>query len=413
MEPSRHFESQSEEIRQQLERITGSPVLHGAESLCKLLGFLVDYTLTHPGEGMKEYMVATNVFGRNPEFDPRIDPIVRVQVGRLRSKLIEYYATDGAHDAVQIEIPKGGYTPAFHQRLAEGAEESWPAGAERAGEELPQEPASQAVAPPRALWKALAWTVVGVALGAGSVTAWRAAQGSGALPAVVRSFWRPYLDAGSAPLVVFSNAAFVGDSVNGLRYFDPGRDSASEILDHYTGTGEVLAIHALDRLFLGLGVPLTVKRGRLMTWDDARNRSLIFIGAPSENLPLRELPWQEDFSFPGLSAKNDERRRTITNLHPLNGEPVAFVGVPNSIDYAVISKVEATGESRAVLVMAGMTTVGTQAATEFVCGREGVEKLAAKVPSPAVGRFSALLQVIVKGGVPFETRLVTVHAHPH
>jgi hypothetical protein len=160
-------------------------------------------------------------------------------------------------------------------------------------------------------------------------------------------------------------------------------------------------------------VPLTVKRGRLMTWDDARNRSLIFIGAPSENLPLRELPWQEDFSFPGLSAKNDERRRTITNLHPLNGEPVAFVGVPNSIDYAVISKVEATGESRAVLVMAGMTTVGTQAATEFVCGREGVEKLAAKVPSPAVGRFSALLQVIVKGGVPFETRLVTVHAHPH
>src|SRR5512133_3791397 len=88
-------DSDSKEILQELARIQGSAVLHGAEALCKLLGVLVKHTLEHPGESLKEYHIGTTLLGRHSEFDPRVDPSVRVQVGRLRSKLIEYYATEG------------------------------------------------------------------------------------------------------------------------------------------------------------------------------------------------------------------------------------------------------------------------------------------------------------------------------
>jgi len=56
------------------------------------------------------------VFQRPPDYDPKVDPIVRVQAGRLRSKLGEYYATEGAHDLVVIQIPKGAYAPVFGAR---------------------------------------------------------------------------------------------------------------------------------------------------------------------------------------------------------------------------------------------------------------------------------------------------------
>jgi len=56
------------------------------------------------------------VFQRPPDYDPKVDPIVRAQAGRLRSKLREYYATEGAHDLVVIQIPKGAYAPVFGAR---------------------------------------------------------------------------------------------------------------------------------------------------------------------------------------------------------------------------------------------------------------------------------------------------------
>ena len=69
-----------------------------------------------------------------------------------------------------------------------------------------------------------------------------------------------------------------------MRYFNPSSDQRSFILDHYTGVGEVLAIHELDHVFDLLNRPIRVKRGALFSLDDAKNNDLIFVGSPSENL---------------------------------------------------------------------------------------------------------------------------------
>src|SRR5205807_8915151 len=82
------------------------------------------------------------------------------------------------------------------------------------------------------------------------------------------AFWSGFIDKPDKPWVIFSNAEFVGKPRTGMRYFDPAVDSKDEILDHYTGVGEVLAVHELDRLFTSLNHGIRVKRGRLLSMDD-------------------------------------------------------------------------------------------------------------------------------------------------
>src|SRR5205085_10124574 len=99
-----------------VEKIANSHALHGSESLRKLLRYLAEHALDHPGTPLKEYQIATEVFGRPAAFDPQLDSTIRVQAGRLRLKLAEYYSTEGADDPVIVELPKGTYLPSFHVR---------------------------------------------------------------------------------------------------------------------------------------------------------------------------------------------------------------------------------------------------------------------------------------------------------
>src|SRR5262244_3423420 len=105
-----------EQCFQQVERLTKSHSLHSSESLCKLLRYLAEHSLDHPGVARKEYQIATEVLGRPVGFDPQSDSTVRVQAGRLRVKLSEYYAHDGLDDLLVVELPKGSYALSFHVR---------------------------------------------------------------------------------------------------------------------------------------------------------------------------------------------------------------------------------------------------------------------------------------------------------
>ena len=105
-----------EALHTQIDKLNHSAILHGSESLCKLLKYLGEQSLGSPGMSLKEYQIATEVFGRPADFDSRVDSTVRVQTGRLRSKLAEYYAGEGASDRMVIEIPKGAYSLTYHIR---------------------------------------------------------------------------------------------------------------------------------------------------------------------------------------------------------------------------------------------------------------------------------------------------------
>jgi adenylate cyclase len=105
-----------EAIRAQLARIFHSAEFRASDKQRKFLQFVVDETLEGRDSQLKGYTIAIEVYGRSEGFDPRVDPIVRVEAGRLRRALEHYYLTAGKNDPVHIGIPKGGNVPFFQMR---------------------------------------------------------------------------------------------------------------------------------------------------------------------------------------------------------------------------------------------------------------------------------------------------------
>jgi TolB-like protein/Flp pilus assembly protein TadD len=96
-----------------LESVLSSSTFREAEMLKLFLRYIVEQTLRGHADELKEYRLGLEVFGRDPSFDPRLDPLVRMAARRLRAKLTDYYEGDGARDALRIDVPKGGYGARF------------------------------------------------------------------------------------------------------------------------------------------------------------------------------------------------------------------------------------------------------------------------------------------------------------
>lgn len=101
------------DIRAELERILASKGFATAGRLSRLLRYVVDKTIAGDADQLKEYSVGVEVFDRDANYDTRLDSIVRVEAGRLRSRLDEYYHGEGAGSSIRISLPRGGYVAQF------------------------------------------------------------------------------------------------------------------------------------------------------------------------------------------------------------------------------------------------------------------------------------------------------------
>jgi adenylate cyclase len=113
-----------EAIRAQLEKILATELFAGSERLSRFLRFTVEQALEGCADQLKEYVLGLEVFDRKKSFDPRLESIVRVEAGRLRAKLKEYYETEGRDDPVRIDYGKGSYIPVF-ERQERPASPAW------------------------------------------------------------------------------------------------------------------------------------------------------------------------------------------------------------------------------------------------------------------------------------------------
>jgi hypothetical protein len=406
----------------QVDRLVSSPLLQGSEALCKLLQHLAHHTLYSPTDHLKEYQIAVEVLGRSPDFDPQSDSSVRVQVGRLRSKLAEYYHSTGIDDPILIDVPKGKYTLLFERRAATPQ-------AETASEDVAVASGSTA---PR--WKrrgvVLALGVMaGLLLAGGALIYWLHARavgatarlsGAGGVPAALQLFWSPFLHGSDEPFVVFSNATFVGSPETGMRYFEPAKDSRDQMTQHYTGVGEVMGVLELDRLFRQFGEQFRVKRGGLFTLDDARSNNLIFVGSPMENLALGQIPNAREFAFRQIAAGKNHSRQVIVDLDPRPGENSVYPPTPETRpedpEYAVVALMRGLDPSRWTLILAGTSTIGTQAAVDYVCDPSSLEELLHRLNvtrETDLKPFEALLRIQVANDVPLKTQLAALRRTDH
>jgi hypothetical protein len=401
-----------------VDRLVASHALHGSESLCKLLRYLAKRAHDQPGIQVKEYQIATEVFGRQSDFDPQLDSFVRVQAGRLRAKLSEYYNSEGTVDPIVVELPKGSYALAVHERVNFS-------GANGVAPDSHTRPSASLL--PVASGNKSLMALLGMSLFAAlCVIAWLLATRTNSARTVqadptataapnIRLFWKGFLKEDQEPWVIFSNAAFVGRPDIGMRYFNAAKDHNVHILDHYTGVGEVLAVHNLDLVFEALHLSARIKRGSLFSLDDAKNNNLILIGSPSENLTLLEVPSTTEFVFKQVSSGPRAGNVEIINVHPQGKEHAEYLASPSDVpltdDYAVVALVRGINPQNYELILAGTSTMGTQAAVEYVTRPNYLSELLQhlNVSSPGdLKPFEALIHAKVAKGVPVEPSLVAL-----
>lgn len=100
-------------VRETLKRLLVSETFSRSERARDLLQYLVERELAGEADRLKGFSIAVDVFGKDADFDPSTDAVVRVQAGRLRDLLQQYFATEGASEPLRISIPRGSYIPTY------------------------------------------------------------------------------------------------------------------------------------------------------------------------------------------------------------------------------------------------------------------------------------------------------------
>lgn len=389
-------------------RVCNSQCFHSSARLREFLIYVADCALRNCAEEATEQHIGIHVFQRPPGYNSSEDSIVRTHARLLRQKLAEYFSTEGADEDILIEIPKGHYLPTFRARNLQTTHlpNGLPATAVATPIVFPQPLIGRTARFARHWWLLLLACIFAAAV-IGGFLRYRTVTNP------VDRFWAHFLTDNDA-LVIYSNAVFLGDSKNGLKYA-PSSDSHGGALpdnyvDTYTGIGELASVYELTQLFDRHHSHFVLKRSMLVTWDEAQLNNLIFIGSAAENPSLRVLPSTRDFSM--IAA---DGYAGIVNHHPKPGEPALYQRPehPMTKDYAILALMPGLQPGKKILIFSGLTTLGTQAAVEFTCHRDTAEQLIAATTgrNGEIRPFEAVLETTIGGGVPLETRLIAIHPH--
>ena len=397
-----------------VERIAASPHFKSSARLCDFLFYISECAIREAPEDATEQQIGIRIFRRAPGYNSSEDSIVRTHARLLRQKLAAFFAEEGVSEPVVVDVPKGHYVPVFHSRESAPAlaADIHPVTSVMVG---PVIETSVAVVTNdrKKYWARAAACVVLVLAGVSAFLLWHRGANAAVPQTAVEKFWAP-LFGDEPPLVIYSNAQFIGDSTNGLRYAPAQAEAASQDapnrVDTYTGIGELSSVYTLTRLFDAHQANFILKRSMLMTWDDAKSKNLIFIGSTAENPSLRVLESTTDFSImaaPGIAG--------VVNHHPAAGEPEVYSRAEHPLkkDYAILAMLPGVQPGKRMLVFSGLTTFGTQAAVEFVCRKDTAAELLRHITGPKgeLRPFESVLETTIAGGVPLETRIVTIRVH--
>ncbi len=336
-------------IREQLERILSSPLFKNSKRYPTLLRFVVERSLTGHSEPLKERTLGIEVFGREPDYDTNLDPVVRTTAVEIRKRIAQYYNEPGHETEIRIDFPPGTYLPEFR---------------------MPRKPAVTAVPPKprnrRALAASVAVVIALVAAVLMVVKPWAST------PAVER-FWAPVLSS-TVPISLYIGG-YPTEAVSGpvVSVMDLMRSERVAFADS-TALAKVTALLVVHKK------PYRIRLQTSSQLDDLKDGPAVLIGAFNNSWTLR-LTGQLRFSFVIDRDHHLEWIRDSKDPGSMKWSHNAdspYATLPQ--DYAIVSRVEDPTTGKIVVTASGLAKFGTEAAGEFLTNRAYFEEILKTAP---------------------------------
>jgi hypothetical protein len=404
-------------------RVSASEVFKKSPRLRELLTYICEQAIQNHPEDLKEHAIGRHVFGRAADYSPSDDNIVRVEVRQLRKRLEEYFAGEGKAEPIAITIPKGGYSPEFAPRSAPPP--------------MAPEPTPQGKLP---VGRRTVWIACLAVLLIAAVVPWWLLRGRSSQASNRNTqrglIWQAVFDGRDDVTVVCADSSLVmaqavtrrpislddyiqRDYIRSNPQLKADQVSLLETLQRwqFTDITDVRLVQRMSRMNSDYWDRAQVRSAKIMQLQDFKNGNIVILGSNRSN------PWnllfepQLNFRF-GFDYDLQQHSAYIRNVAPQAGEKAVYraAGVGEVGDvYSTIALVPNLNRTGYVLIVAGTTAEGTEAAGEFLMNRETADGLTRELLRRNNGHlpyFEALLRSNAFAGVAQGARVIAIRILP-
>jgi hypothetical protein len=421
-------------LQSQVDKILHSDELRTSEVLRRLLKFLAEKSVTGEADQLKEYAVAIDGLGKHHSYDPRHNSAVRIQVGRLRQKLAEYYRTEGKADEIVIDLPKGRFKLTCEQRctLVEPAPP-------------PPAPAPALVIPPPEIRPArtpfsfgpLMWVALAIAIACGvyywGLSSHLTARATSPIPgwtSELQELWGPFVDSKQPLILAIEDPLFVElNSEPGIYYRDRSLNQWKDVVGspavaalraavknadiqpsrYYTAYGEVGVSFLLGKLLGPRERNFSILKTSQLSWQQLADNNVLFVG-------VQNLFFDEQLHGMPLDPQFVPVQTGIRNVHPKPGEPALFpdqystAPAEEGTAYALVTHLPGPLRNNDVESFTSSRSAGYVAAVQWFTDPTLARVLVAKLKEASGGQMPRYYQVILRvkfrDDVPTETTYV-------
>ncbi|MDE3103725.1 MAG: hypothetical protein KGK08_01000 [Acidobacteriota bacterium] len=403
------------------QRIAASASLRRATRLQELLLFLAGSVLKDGRSLIREHEIGMRVFGRPEDYDTSFDNIVRTNVSDLRKRILTYFQSEGAHEPILLEIPRGSYLPVYQFRPA-----AQPADVVQAGpvETLPVQPVEHAN--PSRLNLALTAAVLILLLATGmlglQLHRLRTELHPWKQQPALADFWSHFVDGDRPTNIVLGDSSFaliqdLGGKSFGLEDYlgktylsriqepDPRMQAALQRIYGWGlgGQGDFALASRLLALAPG-STTMHLYSARSYDANLIKDGNIVLIGSRYTN------PWVELFANTTNFTFVPDNPMEIVNHSPAPGEQAVYTW-PDAVGYCIVSFLPTPDNTGNALLIQGTSSEATQAAGDFLLSEEQMSMLEQRAGTKHLPYFELLLRTSWVKGTAYDTRVVAFRPH--
>lgn len=372
-------------IREQLERVLAHPLFANSKRYPKLLAYAVEQTLLGNAAELKERSIGVEVFGRVPSYDANADPVVRITAGEVRKRLTQYYYDPTHRGELIIELPTGSYVPTFRD-AERPPEPELPAAATI---EAFANPAPPIPAAPSRFWRlrwflAFVMMLLLISVGAVGLLAGMRYRKQPPPPSNMDRFWQPVTESITPTTFCLGEPAKNLD-VGSINSFDapvpPTKPEPLYFRLHYSGNLALADVITLTRTVAALASqhkPFRVVPASDASFAQLREGPVVLIGA-FDNIWTLRVTQKLRFGFEskdGVAILVDRKSPAKTSWATAWDLPYEKL----ARDYAIVARIHDQTTGQPVIIAAGISEEGTEAAGEILYKPQDLDSLVARLP---------------------------------